>query len=99
MDSASMRRFSFKVGFDYSGPEQIIALYNALLAPTADAPLSRALKKELMGIKNLTPGDFHAVQARLALEKSGKPSPNELIAELKDELQAKLDKAGRSIGF
>lgn len=99
LDSAAMRRFAFKVGFDYSGPEQILSLYRALLAPLADSPLSPAQEKELAHIKSLTPGDFHAVRTRLRLEKVDKITPAELIAELKSEVQAKLEKAGRSIGF
>lgn len=99
LDSAAIRRFSFKVGFDYSGPEQIISLYRALLAPLADSPLEAPLERELMRIKSLTPGDFHTVRARLALEKNGKIQPAELIAELKAEVQNKLEKAGRNIGF
>lgn len=99
MDNAAMRRFTFKVGFDYAGPEQILSLYNALLAPLADAPISQQIEKELMRIKNLTPGDFHAVRTRVALENEDKLTPAALLEELKRELQTKQDKAARSIGF
>jgi AAA+ superfamily predicted ATPase len=35
MDSAAMRRFSFKVPFKYAGPKELKALYLTLLAPVA----------------------------------------------------------------
>lgn len=99
MDNAAMRRFAFKVGFDYSGPEQILSLYHSLLAPLADSRLTPEEERELSQLKNLTPGDFHAVRTRLALEGPDKLSPEQLLLEIKSELQTKLDKAGKAIGF
>lgn len=99
MDNAAMRRFNFKVEFEYAGPEQIVSLYNALLAPLANGPLDKAEERELAALKSLTPGDFYAVRSRIGLEKEDNLSPEELITELKSELKNKLDKAAKNIGF
>ena len=122
---AAMRRFAFKVAFDYSGPEQILALYQALLAPLVtksdelsassaaesfmltqksdkngpDLPLPDKLAAELKNLSSLAPGDFHAVRARARFSPQGRLSHADLIAELKQELAGKLERAGRRIGF
>ncbi len=99
IDNAAMRRFAFKVGFDYSGPEQLASLYNALLAPLAGSELPDEQRNALLQIKNLTPGDFHAVQTRLSLEKQESVTHTQMLNELKQELSAKLEKISRNIGF
>ena len=62
LDAASVRRFSFKVAFDYSGADQVMALYDSLLKPLCDGELSEGLVSELRAMTRLTPGDFHAVR-------------------------------------
>ncbi|MDL2306861.1 ATP-binding protein [Desulfovibrio sp. OttesenSCG-928-C06] len=149
MDKAAMRRFAFKVAFDYSGPEQILTLYKTLLAPLAvqengnpakssvrntgqpivsenfghnstiqtepdvepsarqgskspaefTGELPTAIVAELKQLRSLTPGDFHAVRARARFSQQGQLSHADLLAELKLELENKLDQANRRIGF
>ncbi|MDR2529465.1 MAG: AAA family ATPase [Synergistaceae bacterium] len=99
MDAAAMRRFSFKVGFTYSGPEQIEALYASLLAPLADGSLPPSLEAELRGMTRLTPGDFHAVRSQHWLAERGELSHEELIRALKREQEMKLDREERRVGF
>ena len=90
LDAASVRRFSHKVCFRYSGAEQARALYDSLLAPLCTEPLSPELGRELSGMKKLTPGDFHAVRMQYASYLScGEASHEEMIAALKHELLLK----------
>ena len=51
MDQAVMRRFSHKIAFTYSKPEQVQALYDALLAPLASEPMSKDLETELLAMR------------------------------------------------
>lgn len=71
MDAAAMRRFSFKVRFEYAGHEQARAFYAPLLAPLADGNLPLVLEAELCGMTRLTPGDFHAVRSQHWLTERG----------------------------
>ena len=99
MDAAAMRRFSFKVRFTYAGPEQISALYSALLAPLADGGIPRALELELRGMTRLAPGDFHTVRSQHWLTERGEISHEELVHSLKREQEIKLDREERRVGF
>ena len=90
LDAASVRRFSHKVGFSYSGIEQIRALYDSLLAPLSVEPLSTELGRELLSMSSLTPGDFHSVRMQYASYLSdGEASHEEMIAALKREVSLK----------
>jgi SpoVK/Ycf46/Vps4 family AAA+-type ATPase len=101
LDSAAMRRFSHKVAFDYAKPAQILALYGKLLAPLAPGTLTAALEKELLAMDSLTPGDFHAVQARYGSALAGETAVDQaaLVAALGREQSLKVDRRERHIGF
>lgn len=99
MDNAAMRRFAFKVAFDYSRSEQLPLLYALFLEPLAGSPLPKPLLKELTSLKNLTPGDFQSVRVRSRLSGQDRLTHKELLAEIRAELAAKLDKVNRNIGF
>ena len=64
LDPASLRRFSYKIKFDYAGSSQITALYNSLLRPLCDTEIPSQLERELKTFTKLTPGDFHSVRAQ-----------------------------------
>lgn len=99
LDAASVRRFSYKVAFDYSGPDQIIALYNSLLRPLCDCELTPELERELRALTRLTPGDFHAVRAQYNsfLNDETTASHEELVRALWREMSLKSEKF--SAGF
>jgi SpoVK/Ycf46/Vps4 family AAA+-type ATPase len=99
MDAAAMRRFSFKVPFTYAKPEQVMALYAALLAPLTGKSLQPEEERELRDMTRLTPGDFHAVKSQYWLADRGSISPAELLGSLRHEQSMKLDKANKRIGF
>ena len=99
LDAASVRRFSYKVAFDYSGPEQVTALYDSLLKPLCDDELSEGLVRELRAMTRLTPGDFHAVRLQYAsyLSDRSEVSHEVLVNALRREMSLKHEKA--SAGF
>jgi len=100
LDQASLRRFNFKVGFNYLTPEGNVKFYNLFLKDLADGPLNESSEKELEGIRNLAPGDFKVVRDRYSFYP--KQNIDHLIlvkalqeeADLKDCFQNK-----RKIGF
>ena len=102
MDAAAMRRFSFKIAFTYARPEQIAALYDKLLAPLSPVAMPHALRRELLALPRLAPGDFHAVRAQ-CVGRSGKAatelSHERLIGALRKELAHKLHEGKARIGF
>lgn len=98
MDQAAMRRFSHKVAFTYSKPEQVQALYEALLAPMVKEPLPVSLERELLAMCRLTPGDFHAVRAQMLNAEDGVDHAD-LVCALRKEQGLKLEGSTRGVGF
>lgn len=98
MDQAVMRRFSHKVAFTYSKPEQVQALYDALLAPMVKEPMPVNLEGELLAMLRLTPGDFHAVRAQM-LNAEEDVVHADLVCALRKEQGLKLEGSARSLGF
>ncbi|MBQ7607227.1 MAG: AAA family ATPase [Desulfovibrionaceae bacterium] len=98
IDSAAMRRFTFKIKFHYAGPTQIAALYKSILSPLAKGNIPNDLLYELQQEQMLTPGDFRAVYAQFCLEEGQVPHAD-LVKALKREEKLKLEKKERGIGF
>lgn len=94
LDQAALRRFTFKVPFQYLRPPQAAALFRAALAELG-APAGEAT--DLSRLHNLTPGDFAAVVRRLRALREP-VSPERLLAELQAELRVKEVSPSR-IGF
>lgn len=99
MDQAVMRRFSHKIAFTYSKPEQVITLYNTLLAPLVSRQISIELKSKLQVMSRLTPGDFHTVRSRMLFNEGYELDHSDLLNALSKEQDLKLDAGGRVIGF
>lgn len=99
MDSAAMRRFSFKIPFIYAKPPQLMALYNSLLAPLVKAPPCTTLKNKLSQQTQLTPGDFHVVHMQYRLAEPEQVSHDILLKALLEEQNNKLKPASKTIGF
>lgn len=95
LDPASLRRFSYKIKFDYAGSSQITALYNSLLRPLCNAEITPQLERELKTFTRLTPGDFHSVRAQynsfLSNEKT--VTHEVLINALRHEMSMKHEKS------
>jgi transitional endoplasmic reticulum ATPase len=95
LDTASVRRFSHKIKFDYLQPEQVIEFYNQFF----EATLSSENKNQLASLHNLVPSDFKTVQDRLFFKKN--LSESNIVSELVLESisKQKHSKEGNTIGF
>ena len=102
LDAASLRRFDFKVKFDYLSPEQRWALFRQESQRLGghlprDAEALAALKQQIHRLTKLTPGDFAVVSRQVAV--LGKiPEPERIIAVLAQECKAKGETFSQ-IGF
>ncbi len=89
LDPATLRRFTFKVAFDYLSPEQATAAFRAYFAFAPPAAVA--------GLAGLTPGDF-AVVRRKAEILDCLQDPQALSKMLREECEAKPDRP-RPAGF
>jgi SpoVK/Ycf46/Vps4 family AAA+-type ATPase len=97
LDQASLRRFVFKIRFDYLTPGQVQALFDATLGGAGDLDERTACHRRLASLARVTPGDFAAVRRRLGA--LGAPlSGDRLLRELEAELALK-DGPARRAGF
>jgi SpoVK/Ycf46/Vps4 family AAA+-type ATPase len=64
LDSASLRRFYHKIGFDYLTAKGSLIFYDLILNPLFPEKLDNVARTELQRIKNLAPGDFKVVRDR-----------------------------------
>lgn len=102
LDTASLRRFDFKIEFNYLTAEQRWALFEQELTrlngslPTATDALA-SLKQRVHRLTQLTPGDFAVVNRRHAV-LGNIPDPERMIEVLTQECKAKGEKFSQ-IGF
>ena len=94
LDQASLRRFALKVRFDYLTPDQAWAM---LQAEAANHP-TEADRRAIMGMRELTPGDFAAVKKRLAI-LGLEPTAAELIEGLREDKSVRQVAGQGGIGF
>lgn len=100
LDAASLRRFEFKIKFDYMKPQQAWILFEQILQEhghTMSDSEKRLYKKTLAMQNDLTPGDFAAVLRR-SLSLGQALTPQTLTEGLLKELEIKPD-YNRPIGF
>lgn len=94
MDPASLRRFDFKVRFDWMRPEQALAMLRQL---TGCDNIDAVASTELARLDTLTPGDFAVVERHYRLRRE-RPSPASVVESLAEEVRLKgADRRG--IGF
>jgi SpoVK/Ycf46/Vps4 family AAA+-type ATPase len=102
LDAAAMRRFAFKVKFEFLTTEQALSLFQETLSSLGswppDATSMFMVRNTLDKMGNLTPGDFAAVmdQFRLLDVSSGLA---EMLAELDQASQLKGDGNRVRMGF
>ena len=100
LDPATLRRFTWKLKFDYLKPEAKVVFYDTILAPLVSSPLERDLEQELKRIPDLSPGDYKAVKSRFRFKSHDRVSHAALINALKEESKAKqLHRGQKAIGF
>ena len=99
MDSAAMRRFSFKVPFTYARPEQLEALYQALLDPLACEKTPPLVMDTLKRQTKLAPGDFATVHRQFWLQEPEQITHKALLDSLLKEQKMKLEAGAKKMGF
>lgn len=88
LDSAALRRFIFKIEFKPLTNEGKHIMAQRMLSEVCNIPNDLS---ELDKINLLTPGDFKAVRDRLLIIHNDKISWEEVIRELKIEIQYKMN--------
>jgi len=99
LDAASIRRFEFKIKFDYMKPEQTWSLFKQVLTEqgcVVDESIEH-FKNTVHRLDNIAPGDFAAV-IRRSLSLGEAITAQSLIDDLGKELKAKPS-YNHSIGF
>jgi len=101
IDSAAMRRFDFKVRFDYLKPDQIIAMLKSLvdaldLTPEPTAWLN--ITHQLKALNHLTPADFSILQRQIMMLRKT-PTLEDLYADLLAVSQGKQSQVNKPFGF
>ncbi|GAA0792321.1 AAA family ATPase [Marinobacterium sediminicola] len=102
LDSAALRRFDFKVRFDYLAFDQAWSFFNRLLGMHQTQPFSPVevdgIAPRLKRLTQLTPGDFATVERRAKVLGEAL-TPEYLIAGLEQEHAIKTRHQPRAIGF
>lgn len=97
LDQAALRRFAFKIRFDYLNADQRWELFMQELSLLGDSTYAAEWEREVRRLDRLTPGDYSAVVRQIEILEN-KPSPGEFFELLRKEVQAK-ESPGKPIGF
>ncbi len=100
VDSASIRRFTVKLEFDYLTDDGAMHFFNLYFSKI----LGKRIKNvdelfELKKIKNLTPGDFKITHNKLLLSSNSEISVLDIISELRDEAKIRENNLPKRMGF
>lgn len=102
LDSAAMRRFPFKVKFDYLTQEQVNNVFKMAIAnfgcTMPDELSMHKITQKLSYLRNLTPGDFSSVSDQFNLLCKN-PSCEDLLSELTLASEMKDVKNNSQMGF
>jgi SpoVK/Ycf46/Vps4 family AAA+-type ATPase len=100
LDSASIRRFNYKIGLNYLTSEGNVIFFRKLLAALTPKNLRPEDASRLKSLIHLTPGDFRIVRDRFAVMAPDRISPQAMIDALHDEARIKeVHRGEKSIGF
>jgi SpoVK/Ycf46/Vps4 family AAA+-type ATPase len=102
LDSAALRRFDFKIRFNYLDFDQSWSFFNRLLGMHQSQPFAAinvaGYETRLKRLSQLTPGDFATVERR-AKVLAEPLTPETLMTGLEQEHAIKARHRGRPIGF
>lgn len=99
LDHACLRRFALKIEFGYLENTGKVSLFNRILQPLTDNPLTVVDADRLAGIAPLTPGDFKVVAQQAALPSQDGLSNRVLLDRLAAEAANRPNTCARRIGF
>lgn len=95
LDAASLRRFDFKIRFDYLDRQQRVALFQRVLG---DAPIDEHTRQRIERLDRLTPGDM--ANALRQMRVTGEtPFAAGLLALIETELRLKPGGGRAEMGF
>jgi len=98
LDQASLRRFAFKVKFDYLSSDQRWAMFlSELIRMGCDANHAPDWERRVRSLVTLTPGDFAVVSRQVAMLGEA-PTPESVYEVLRCECEAK-EKMSQPMGF
>ena len=90
MDQAALRRFSFRLHFDYLNDEGKEIFYNTYFVKPMNLPeLNTEEKQKLFAINSMTPSDFRNVRQQFYYLADENLSHNEIIEALETEITSK----------
>lgn len=98
MDSASLRRFLFKIQFDYLDSNGVLNFYKRFFHDLIKIDLSTELKEELVRIKCLTPSDFNSVKRKFLFELEDLTN-EKIVSLLKKEVSYKKNFTRGTVGL
>ncbi|MEK7689401.1 MAG: AAA family ATPase, partial [Bdellovibrionota bacterium] len=84
LDPAVLRRFGYKVRFDYLKPEANLVFFRRILTPLLSHPLTMDEESSVTRLSGIAPGDFKVVYQKHYL--SGRVPPADLIRDLEAEV-------------
>jgi len=101
LDAATIRRFTFKLEFDYLDAAGKRLFYQRMLGNLCQVPLTVMQERRLAEIDHLTPGDFRTVRQAWYYLGNQTLSHDRLLESLEEENRAKRQRgsAGGRIGF
>ncbi len=100
LDAATIRRFTFKLEFDYLDAAGKREFYQRLLVELCQEPLDGNQQRRLNQIADLAPGDFYTVrQAMSYLGEGHNFTHDDLLAALEAESRAKRFGKSGNFGF
>ncbi|HBL54034.1 MAG TPA: hypothetical protein DDZ34_08485 [Syntrophaceae bacterium] len=100
LDSASMRRFNQKIGFDYLTGDGNVIFYRRMLAPLIHGRPTKDVLNPLCHCSNLAPGDFKIVRDRFSFYSQNELTHETLVQALLEESQIKANRNRTNpIGF
>lgn len=99
LDAASLRRFDFKIKFDYLLPNQALNMFKSVADQLhINSEVDERIETRVRDLDKLTPGDFSTVVRRANVVK-GIDCMATLVIELEKEVQAKQGNISQRIGF
>jgi AAA+ superfamily predicted ATPase len=99
LDSAAIRRFNFKLEFDFLRPEGTLRFYSLFFGALLSSLMSAEETAELQSMSALTPGDFKVVHQQHAYFEGKDLTHRMLIDALQSEMAAKGVALGKRMGF
>ncbi|MFP4015079.1 MAG: AAA family ATPase [Chitinispirillaceae bacterium] len=99
LDSASLRRFTLKLEFDYLTPDGAEIFYRRILASFAEEKVDQEVLQKVRSSGALTPGDFKNVHFQVSLTDRGEVSHEMMVDLLRCEASQRKGNSSRVIGF